>query len=245
LIDAANFGKYAARCGSSFHFRFCYLPWFTVEEPITLLPESFEHSSSIHALISAARTGASREVGELLDICRQYLLLVANEELDVRLRAKLGASDVVQQTLLEAQLTFDHFSGDSEAALLGWLRKILKNNLADARRCYLIADKRCVTREQSLHEYQAGNRLAEALVADASSPSSHLIREELVDVVQGAMGRLSADDREVLLLRHRDHLTFPQIGARMNRTSDAARMLWWRAFERLADLLEPLHDSLD
>jgi RNA polymerase sigma-70 factor (ECF subfamily) len=244
LIDASNFGKYAASCASLAHARFRYMPWFPLEEPITLPPESLQDSTAIHTLISAARAGASREVGELLDICRQYLLLVANEELDVRLRAKLGASDVVQQTLLEAQVTFDHFSGDSEAALLAWLTKILKNNLADARRTFLIAEKRCVTREQSLQEYGAESQLAMALIADASSPSSHLLREELVEMVQGAMGRLSVGDREVLLLRHRDRLTFPEIGIRMNRSPDAARMLWWRAFERLSDLLEPLHDSL-
>ncbi len=201
-------------------------------------------TDSINALIAAAQTGQGEDVGQLLEICRQYLLLIANAELDVRLQAKLGASDVVQQTLMEAQNTFQHFSGDSEAALLGWLKKILKNNLADARRTYLIAEKRLVTRERSLDDVRADSDELLALVADTSSPSSQLIREELAEIVRQALERLSVADREVLLLRHRDHLTFPAIGERMNRSPDAARMLWWRAFERLADLLEPLHDSL-
>ena len=199
---------------------------------------------SINALIATAQAGQTEDVCQLLEICRQYLLLVANAELDTRLRAKLGASDVVQQTLIEAQETFHNFAGDSEAALLAWLKKILKNNLSDARRGYLIAEKRCVTRERSLDDCLVESRDLFALVADASSPSSHLMREEVSDMVRHAMERLSVDDRQVLLLRHRDQMTFPQIGERMNRSPDAARMPWWRAFERLSDLLEPLHDSL-
>jgi len=210
-----------------------------------VLPNNPLTATPTNDLLSAARAGEERALGDLLEGCRQYLLLIANEELDSRLRAKLGASDVVQQTFMEAQETFDHFSGNTDLALRAWLRKILQNNLTDSRRRYLLAEKRCLHRERSLDQYDSEHRLAYELPADASSPSSHFMHEEKVAQIRQVLDKLAANDREVLLLRHRDHLTFPQIGARMNRTSDAARMLWWRAFERLADLLEPLHDSLD
>ena len=53
--------------------------------------------------LAAARTGSSEALGQALQACRGYLLLLAERELDPDLRAKGGASDVVQETFLEAQ----------------------------------------------------------------------------------------------------------------------------------------------
>src|SRR5205823_5326264 len=67
--------------------------------------------------LPAARAGSSEALGEILEACRGYLLLLAQEELDPGLQAKGGASDLVQQTFMEAQQDFARFQGDSEGAL--------------------------------------------------------------------------------------------------------------------------------
>src|SRR5690242_4317549 len=90
----------------------------------------------------AARRGSPEAVAWLLEHCRPYLLLVANEELDADLRPKLGASDVVQQSVIEAQRDFARFEGATREDLLAWLRRILRHNLADARRYYREAARR-------------------------------------------------------------------------------------------------------
>ena len=64
-----------------------------------------------------------------LERYRDYLHLLARLQLDSRLRGKIDLSGVVQQTLLEA-----YRSGRrGQAAPLAWLRRILANNLGDAK----------------------------------------------------------------------------------------------------------------
>src|SRR5215472_17901427 len=100
--------------------------------------------------LADARGGSREALGEALQACRDYLLLVANKELDPGLQAKGGASDLVQQTFLEAQRDFDQFHGNSEAELLAWLRHLLMNNLADFSRSFRQTAKRGIEREMSL-----------------------------------------------------------------------------------------------
>ncbi len=83
-------------------------------------------------LTHAARDGCAESLGQLVDRCRNYLLLVANRGLNPDLRVKVGASDLVQETLLAAQRGFDRFEGSSDAELRLWLRRILLNKMASA-----------------------------------------------------------------------------------------------------------------
>ena len=102
------------------------------------------------ALLPTTQPGSSEDWGELLERFRAYLLLVANEELDTDLQAKLGASDLVQETLLEAHQGRGEFRGKTYGELLAWLRQILLNNLANYRRHYQQTGRRCTARELSL-----------------------------------------------------------------------------------------------
>src|SRR5437899_2062269 len=86
--------------------------------------------------LPAARTGSTEALGQLLEACRGYLLLIAQRELAPDLQAKGGASDLVQETFLKAQRHFAGFQGDSEGELKAWLRQLLLNNLADFTRLY-------------------------------------------------------------------------------------------------------------
>ena len=71
------------------------------------------------SLIQAAKAGSPEPLGQLLQTCRNYLLLVAAHELPPELRAKGGASDLVQETFLIAQKQFPRFDGCTEARTLG------------------------------------------------------------------------------------------------------------------------------
>ena len=82
---------------------------------------------------------------------RGYLLFLARREFPERLQGKLGPSDVVQQTLLEACRDLDQFRGESSAELAGWLRQILANQVRKAV-LYFGRDKRKVTRERSIEQ---------------------------------------------------------------------------------------------
>src|ERR1700722_11592896 len=92
--------------------------------------------------LAAARSGSSEALGEALQAYRAYLLLIAHQELDPELRAKGGASDLVQETFLDAQRLIGRFAGTAEGVSAGWLVVLRLNNLADFVRRYRAGKRR-------------------------------------------------------------------------------------------------------
>lgn len=167
----------------------------------------------------------------LLESCRQYLLLIANEELNPRLAQKAGASDLVQDTLLLAQENLGGFRGKSQAELLAWLRKILINHMASMRRQYLESQKRAVDREVSLDALLGSG--SGGLAATTATPSSHCMQIELAEAIEAALQRLPEMHRVVIRLRYRERLAFQEIAQRLEVSEQAARQIWVRAIGRL------------
>ncbi len=193
--------------------------------------------------IAAARAGSDEALGESLEACRAYLLLVAGRELDRDLVAKGGASDLVQETFLEAQRDFRQFNGASEAEFLGWLRKILLHNLANFRRTYRQTDKRKITKEVDIDSDRSSRDLRAFLQAGNSSPSSHAIRNEQLIAIEQALENLPEAYVQVIVLRNRDGCSFEKIGELMDCSANAARKRWSRAIERLQRDLESANES--
>jgi RNA polymerase sigma-70 factor, ECF subfamily len=186
-------------------------------------------------LLAQARAGDQNALGEVLEEYREYLRLLARPRVGRELRVRLDASDVVQETLLEAQRDFHQFAGNSEGELAVWLRRILARNLADQLK-YHQSQKRDVGREQPLEVLI--EQAHEALAAPLSTPSGHASRREQAVALASAMARLPPDYREVITLRHLEGQSFEAVAARMGRTAGAVRMLWLRAIERLGGLME-------
>lgn len=185
-----------------------------------------------HWLVEA-RAGSREALGHVLDLCRRYLLLIAERQLGPELRAKGGASDLVQETFLEAQRDFARFYGDSEAELLAWLRTLLSHNIANFARRYRETGMRAVGREIPLDGTGSSHSGNPALAAGDPSPSSLANNHEQADLLYQALARLPDDYRDVVRLRYLEERSFEEIGQRLNRSADAARKLWARAMERL------------
>jgi RNA polymerase sigma-70 factor, ECF subfamily len=186
--------------------------------------------------LSAARAGSTEAFGQTLQACRKYLLLVARKEFDENLRAKGGASDLVQETFLKAHRHFDRFHGETEGELLAWLRELLLNNLASFRRLF-VAGKRRVAREVTLDGGDSSSPVRE-LSADVPSPSEQALGHERDQALQRALGCLPEDYRHVLTLRYVERHSFDEIGRATGRSANAARKLWARAVERLQHELD-------
>jgi RNA polymerase sigma-70 factor (ECF subfamily) len=174
----------------------------------------------------------------VLEACRGYLLLIANRELDTALQPKGGPSDLVQETFLEAQRDFARFQGTTDEELKAWLRQVLLNNLANFTRRYRQTGKRELGREVNLPAGQDSGAQEIRLIAEALSPSGEAMANEQVEALGRSLDRLPPDYRQVLLLRFQEQQTFEEIGRAMQRTPNAARMLWLRAVERLQLELE-------
>ena len=103
-------------------------------------------------LLGQARRGDADALGRLLDLYRRYLRLLARLQIDRRLQGKVDASDLVQETFLEAHQEFAEFRGNTEAEIVGWLRKIMASKVANVVRRYYRTQQRDVRLE---HELQA------------------------------------------------------------------------------------------
>ncbi len=85
-------------------------------------------------LLSKARAGETEALGELCALYRNYLRMVVRTGLGPRLRERVEMSDVVQEVLVEVVRQFPQFTGQNEAALVGWLRRLVGQKLADLGR---------------------------------------------------------------------------------------------------------------
>jgi RNA polymerase sigma-70 factor, ECF subfamily len=186
-------------------------------------------------MILEARAGTDAALGPLLDLYRNYLRLLARVEIGRRLQGKLDASDLVQETFLEAHRHFTQFRGTSEPQFVSWLRQILAAKVANLVRHYLGTQGRDVRLEQGLAaDLDNSSRLLGAeLVAALSSPSQQAVRREQAVLLADALERLPEDYREVIVLRHLAGLSFPEVARRMGRTLGSVQKLWLRGLARL------------
>ncbi len=194
-------------------------------------------SRSTGDLLKAAQSGSANAVGQLLETCRTYLALIAEEELDRELRRKVAPSDLVQETFVIAQQQFARFNGESRAELLAWLRGILFKKLQEARRRFR-AGKREIQREVPLEGMKTEARQLRKQSSQAHSPGRRLAAKDEAERISRALSSLSSDHQQVIQLRNWKLLEFDEIGRRMNRTTGAARALWVRALEQLSQVLE-------
>jgi RNA polymerase sigma-70 factor (ECF subfamily) len=179
------------------------------------------------------------EPGEFLERHRAYLRLLACTHLRSRPAAKLEASDIVQQTLLDAYAKRDHFRGLSEAELVAWLRQILKNNLLEAARNQC-RDKRDVRREQPLAGGidESFSRTDQWLLAVQTSPSQQAVRQEDLSRLSQALTELPEPQREAIMLHHLQGLKLAEVAREMDRSEASVAGLLFRGLAKLHALLE-------
>ena len=194
---------------------------------------------SLSELLERARGDDPRELDRLFASCRNYLHVLARAQVESWLRTKVDASDLIQETLLEAYRDFHRFRGVTEAEWLAWLRQILTHNAANFVRRYRSTDKRRVEREISVERLGDPNGRGAELADSGESPSEELLRQEQELLLADALAQLPDDYREVILLRNLQRLSFQDVAERMQRTRPAVQMLWGRALDKLQELLQP------
>jgi RNA polymerase sigma-70 factor (ECF subfamily) len=200
---------------------------------------SFGDDTELARLLAAAKTGSAAAVEDLFRKLYPYLLLCAREELDSDLRPHVRESDLVQQSCMEAHRDFNRLNASTVDGLFDWLTAILRANAADLRRRFNARKRHGTEPEFSLDDSgssqatTAKETLLDQTAADDTTGSTQTADAEL----DRALALLPEEYRHVILLRHRDKLSFADIGARTSRTPDAARMFWKRAIKRLQDEL--------
>jgi RNA polymerase sigma-70 factor (ECF subfamily) len=180
----------------------------------------------------------TQDAADAIEPFRKYLHLLAELHLDRRLCGKLDPSDLVQQTMLRAYAALAELRDTRPEVLVAWLRRILARTMADAVKHYE-RDKRDVALERSLEAEldRSASGFAAWLAADQTSPSGRAERnEELLRMVE-ALAELPELMREVVVLKHCQGWTLPQIGERLGRSVPSVASLLRRGLEELRNRL--------
>lgn len=193
----------------------------------------------VSELILGARDGDDECRDQLFEICRSYLGFAARAQVESWLRVKVDASDLVQQTMLEAHRDFAKFEGTTEQEWLGWLRRILVHNVSDFIRRYKGTAKRRVQKEVRFRDPNVSGAApgAPEPAARGRTPSQELALLDDSIRVSEALSSLSPDYQEVIVLRNLERLPFNEVAERMNRSRPAVQMLWMRAIKKLQESL--------
>jgi RNA polymerase sigma-70 factor (ECF subfamily) len=202
--------------------------------------------SDAEELLEQAARGEAGARGRLLDRHRQRLCALVALRMDRRLAARVDPSDVVQESLAEAAQRLDDYLAARPMPFYPWLRKLTLEQLITLRRRHIQSQRRSVRREarpacplpdESLHE------LAERLVSRGSSPSARLRRADERERVRLLLARLPEADRELLALRHLEHLSNREMAAVLGVSEAAVKVRHVRALARLRELLGPFAEE--
>ncbi len=212
------------------------------------LPMTNEPSETLR-LLQRARAGDRGALGELFTRHRDRLRRMVELRLDWRLRARVDASDVIQEAFLEVAGRLDDYLRDPKLPLFLWLRLVVGEQLVNLHRRHLGARMRDPRREVSLFQdalpQASSAALAAQLLGKFTSPSQAAVRAERLIRLQEAINSLDPIDREVLALRHFEQLNRAETALALGVTEEAAAKRYIRALKRLKDILAHMPGGLE
>jgi RNA polymerase sigma-70 factor, ECF subfamily len=202
-----------------------------------------DNTPETQELLDRARQGDRNAVEQLLGMFRESLRRMIALRLDPALTARLDASDVVQDVLVEASRRMDDYLRASAMPFHLWLRHIAKDHVIDAHRKHRKAQRRSIDREQSLVPRglaeNSSIELMGQILDQEMTPATAAIRQELEQRLAQAIGKLDEDDREIILMRLYEQLSNQEIAILYGLTEPAAAMRYLRAVRRLQTFLAP------
>ena len=144
----------------------------------------------IQGLVDRLRGGDSSALAGLFSHYRERLRRMIEVRLDQRLGGRISASDVLQETFLDATKRVPHFARKPDLPFYVWLRMVTGQRLAEVHRQHLGAQMRSMGHEVSIDRpflaCASSPCLAANLVGQLTSPSHAARRNELLKQVEGA-----------------------------------------------------------
>jgi len=204
-------------------------------------------SEQTQELLAAAGNGEAAAINNLMDRHREAVRKMVNMRLDRAVAARVDASDVVQDVLLEASQRMSDYVNNPSMPFHLWLRQLAKDRLIDMHRRHRAAQRRSVDREQRLnanYSDQSSLDLAGQLRDHELTPAAATIRRELETRFMTALQDLADDDREIILMRHQEHLSNSEVAEALDLSQPAAGMRYLRALRRLREILGSDHSGI-
>lgn len=198
-------------------------------------------SDQTDELLIAAKEGDRQAVNRLLERHRGPVRRLIELRLDRKVQRRVDVSDVVQDVMVEASGRLEKYLEDPAMAFHLWLRQIAWDRIIDTYRRHRVSAKRSMDREQSMSvpaNDQSTVDLAVQLCDPAMTPATAATQRELARNVEAAIELLNEQDREIILMRHYEHLSNLEIAEVLRLNPPAASMRYLRAVRRLRQLLE-------
>ncbi len=200
------------------------------------MPEPSADSAETQRLLMRITSGDRNAFNDLFARHRDDLRRVVQLRLDRRLQARVDASDVIQETQVEAFCRLDDYLERRPMPFGLWLRKTAQERIYNHRRAHLQTARRSVRREQPFPD-QSSMMIAAPFLAGSSSPSRRLVKSDHKRLVSEAVAELADLDREILLMRNVEGLSQPEIAQVLDLSHDAVRKRYGRALVKLQRLL--------
>ena len=187
-------------------------------------------------LVQRWEAGEDTAFAELFDRHRTALRNMVRMRIGGQLAARMDASDVIQESFLDARRRGQDYLRNPHVEFYVWLRGLTSDRLMKMQRMHLGAQRRSVKRELRLPN-GSSMLLADQLLGNEGSPSAHARRRELRDQVRCALESLGSADRDVILMRHFERMSNSQVAQAMGIAASTATMRHGRALVRLRDAL--------
>jgi RNA polymerase sigma-70 factor (ECF subfamily) len=193
------------------------------------------------ALLADAKGGDAGAVNQLLEGHRDAVRRMIDLRMDQVLKRRVDASDIVQEVLIEANRRLRDYLANPVIPFHLWLRQMAKDRLIDAHRRHRQAGRRSMDREQPLavaSPDQSSINLAAQLRDQQLTPAAAAAWAELQRRFETACAQLDDQDREIVLMRHFEHLANSEAAESLGLSAQAASMRYLRAMRRLRKLLD-------
>jgi RNA polymerase sigma-70 factor (ECF subfamily) len=177
------------------------------------------------ALIDRARGGSASALDALYSRCAGRLLPLIRLRMGRVMRSEEESRDILQAVLLKSFQHIGEFQGRGTGSLMAWLARIAENEIRD-RADYHGRQRRDAAKRVALDE-------AASLPQPVRSALSQAILSEDARRLERALESLTESQREAILLRQFEELTFPEMAARLGKSEDACRMMFARAMTAL------------
>ena len=175
------------------------------------------------ALYDLARRGSPEDVNAFYERCARKLLPLIRLRLGRTLRREMESRDILQAVLCKSLGRLDNVK--EPAAVMAWLARIADNEIRDQADYY----KR--------RRRDAAIRAPIEDAADVPAPIRHALSQAIVskqtEALEAALEELGDAQREIVVLRKLEELTFPEIARKLGKSDDACRIAFSRAMAAL------------
>lgn len=196
------------------------------------------NDEELQSLIDSALKGDEEALASLFEHHRERLKRMINLRMDMRIRSRCDASDVLQESYVELCRRMPEFAQSEQTSFFVWLRRIAYGRLSKMHRRHLGTLMRTADIEVSLDEKSAPEAssvcLASQLAGHFTSVHHNLVQAELEVKLSGILDAMDSKDREILAVRHFEELSTEETAAVLGLTRSGVLKRYSRALQRLS-----------